>query len=238
MDHTSLPPPSPSPVPSAVSLVTPAASQPSFNPGIPPLNGIAPFMFPQNAAIMGNMVNPMQNAMVPGLTQQQQLAMYMMAALPPNYQQQDFSAVLNDVISRMPSSQFNGLAMQPGSQLQQPGMINGAQAIQPMQNPPVPYPKVPSSSSEGPRKRPKKHDQFTSPSPFLGPSISRRTATSPDRGSPKPSASSKGKAKAPISSGKIFVSKGKELRFYVQIDIHHRKAVVDAIKVSDAQYLL
>ncbi|PPQ97069.1 hypothetical protein CVT26_001251 [Gymnopilus dilepis] len=221
---TQITPSASSSTPSDSTILTPTDlpqnGQPMF-PGFPAINGMQAFS-PQMQMQMAAMFNPMMS-----MTQMDPRAMAMFQAM-------------QDIVTRA------NLSSQA-----QPMMYNAPGQPSPVQEPVLPFPDVPSKSSE--ERNNKRHSSGTHPSATrrsyseisdshesVKDKKGKRRASSPSAKRRKISPSSNAVASAsqpapranvpPTSLSRVFVKSGKQISFFVQIDLHNRGAVVDAIK--------
>ena len=223
-------------------------SQPS-TAGMPPVPGMNPFMF-NTMPNMPNLPSPMMAFTAQAM--QAMMANMLMNAntMPnqPNFSNDAFMLALQDSMRNHGVSSWQSPQVQTG--VSTDGRLN--QPVSPMREPPLPYPKAPPSSKE--------EDVPDTPSPVLEPPSSRRVSSSfefvpgnsikkgksRDRSSsplPKRRKISASKSVEKVSVGpsttngpssqqKLFTKNGRALRFFVQIEIHHRFNLVSSIKVS------
>ena len=218
------------------------AFQPQPQPGIPPIPGMNPFMFMQNSPAMSSMTN------MPGSMMTLAQAMFANMLMPnfmPSQQQQVSSDAFRLALQDSFRNQLTGWPGTPS----QPGSSTEHQPISPLQEPPLPYPMVPSISKpiDEPESSPPLLEQPLS-SEFVSENSMRKSkgkerAPSPSYKRRKISSSSAKTVEkhdmgtsskvGPSQQGTLFTNEaGKPLRFYVQVDIHGRGNLLSMIKVS------
>jgi hypothetical protein len=225
-------------------------SQPS-TASMAPVPGMNPFMF-NTMPNMPNLPSPMMAFTAQAMQAMMANMLVNANTMPnqPNFSNDAFMLALQDSMRNHGVSSWQGPQVQTG--VSTDGRLN--QPISPMREPPLPYPKAPPSSKE--------EDVPDTPSPLLEPPGSRRMSSSFEsvpgdsikkgrskERSPSPlykrrkisSSSSKSVEKhsvdpsttnGPSSQQKLFTKNGRALRFFVQIEIHHRFNLVSSIKVG------
>lgn len=213
--------------------------------------GYNPLMFMENNA-MPNMPNlPSSMMALTAQAMQAMMANMLMNAsvMPnPNFANDAFMLALQD------SMRIHGVANWQGTQIQTGASTDSwlNQPVSPMREPPLPYPRVPPCSNT--------EAIVDMPSPQLEPSVSRRASSSSEFISGNSIKKRKGKERSispshnrhkissssaksiemhnagssmnnGLSQQKLFTEDGKALRFFVQIEIHHRFQLISSIKV-------
>lgn len=150
----------------------------------------------------------------------------MMSSTGGQYNEDAFKMALADIVTKLPAA----------AQMQSP-MYNRPGTQSPVPEQALPFPEVPQklshrrstsefSDAPPPHMMKKKGKQRESSPSSKRRKISASPYMNSDTKLSKPTESDSG-----LSTGKIFTKTGRPLSFFVQIDLHNRRNVVDAIKV-------